>query len=639
MRTRFRRWMPVMSTARREAIMQLSQLINKQAVRRPLPSYNFTENYDVIIVGLGTAGAIAAITAGRSGLRVLGIERMNAMGGTGTSGAVLNYYFGSKGGLYEQLDEAVAALEKQGYTKSNGINSELKKVVLEREALLAGCKIAYESSVTGVYLDGNRVLGLRWAGPEGTHSTAARFIIDCTGNAEVCAAAGCATRMGRELDGMMQPYSNAVMLVEGKRVKHYYTDAGYVDATDARAMSAAIIDSSTLPTHLMENYEDSRRLLRTAPLLGIRESRCIVGEENVTLPAYLSGKVTSKPIFYAYSNLDSHSKDMALESETLQDWSVVASLWGMNLSIPVPLGALIPRGFDGLLTAGRCIALDHDFTTAIRMKRDMQKCGEAAAAAVSIAMKDGIAVRDIDYNKLLAVLTTTGCYRKDNDVGMKDTQHKEDEHNRVVGWMSDVETIRAGLDSTKPGIAIWSAKRLDHAIRPDLRLWMLEAGREHLRKHSALALGLLGDPLALPVLRSIVRERDAFVPQTSRKYNIARALAAIYLLGKLQDQEMVPDLVAVADSRGEWGDGYHNDEFINDREELDFQYYSFSIMALLRIGEGCSSLRADIAAKLNALTKERELSILLKSCQAHGWRYPMSPIIRRAVHLWLKRWS
>ncbi len=37
---------------------------------------DFQQTYDVIVAGLGTAGAVAAIVAARRGLRVLGLERI-----------------------------------------------------------------------------------------------------------------------------------------------------------------------------------------------------------------------------------------------------------------------------------------------------------------------------------------------------------------------------------------------------------------------------------------------------------------------------------------------------------------------------------------------------------------------------------
>lgn len=71
--------------------------------------------YDLIVAGLGTAGVYAALTAAKQGLRVLGIEKLNCCGGTGTAGDVHGYYFGTPGGIYEELDEKVREMESVEY--------------------------------------------------------------------------------------------------------------------------------------------------------------------------------------------------------------------------------------------------------------------------------------------------------------------------------------------------------------------------------------------------------------------------------------------------------------------------------------------------------------------------------------------
>ena len=45
--------------------------------------------YDVCVVGGGTAGVIAALSAAREGLKVLVVEQFGSLGGLGTVGLVL----------------------------------------------------------------------------------------------------------------------------------------------------------------------------------------------------------------------------------------------------------------------------------------------------------------------------------------------------------------------------------------------------------------------------------------------------------------------------------------------------------------------------------------------------------------------
>ena len=108
--------------------------------------------YDLIVAGLGTAGVYAALTAAKQGLRVLGIEKLNCCGGTGTAGDVHGYYFGTPGGIYEELDEKVREMESDGYMPVVGLNPEAKKYVCEQALIDSKVEIHYESRVTGVLL-------------------------------------------------------------------------------------------------------------------------------------------------------------------------------------------------------------------------------------------------------------------------------------------------------------------------------------------------------------------------------------------------------------------------------------------------------------------------------------------------------
>lgn len=611
--------------------LELRTRRNGQLATLPVGADPFEDDYDVIVVGLGTAGAVAAITAGSLQVRVLGIERLNSMGGQGTAGALLEYYFGSKGGRYEEIDQQILEVSRQGYTRAAGHHPDARRYVLERTAIAAGVTLRYEALVLGVYVetDGDlvRVRGLQWLAQDGIHAASSRMVIDATGDAEVCALAGCPFDLGRELDGSPQPFSNVIEVLKDGVVKYYYTDSGYVDPTHGRDVSRAIVESSLLPPAFRDWYDDEPRLLRVSTILGVREGRRIRGEEILSWPEYLDGQRHHHPVFWAYSNLDNHTKDIACESIAQQDWIVVASLWGLNFSVPVPLGALVPQGFDGLLVAGRCLSVDHDLAAAVRQRRDMQKCGEAAGAAAALAVRRGESIRALPYAVLRDTLTQTGCL-SDGD------PHPEP-------WLDDPRAIQQSLGSDRPGVGIWSAKVMGSAIIPWLQRWLADTDGQ-LRRNAALALGLLGDAASLPVLRAIVRERDEFLPRTSRRYNVPRVCAAIYLLGKLADREMVDDLCDVLHNPGAFPNPYRDDQLVRNDQEFFFQLVSFAMLALLRIGDRHPDLRSRIAEALRA-SLARHDSPMVVTLKPHpstpvDVRFDMRPRLQRIVSQRLDAW-
>ena len=611
--------------------MILSVRIQGEIVQNEADISLINSNYDVIVVGLGTAGTFAAITAAKKGLKVLGIERMNCFGGTGTAGGVHGYYYGSQGGEYERIDNLANEMQSKGYLPAVGINPELKKYVCEQDAVKNGVEICYESVLTGVFIEGRKISGIQWFGPGGMQQALAKVVIDCTADAEVCALAKCETNTGREIDGQGQPYSNVQIQLSNDTIVFYqYTDCGYIDHMDGKQYSDAHIFSATLPVYLWDKYEENKRSLGLVPLLGFREGRFIKGEEDITFEDFQNGKLSDKPLFYAYSNIDNHGKDLAFEQEVQQDWSVAASLWGINFSVPVPLGALIPKGFDGILTAGRCIAVDHDIAPCVRMRRDMQKCGEAAAYAALLAIRKGVCLKDVPYDEMLQLLKETKCLDEENNVGTREVIAHPNNCPKFT-WMTDKELIHQALATNKPGIAIWSAKRLGEGIRKELNLWV-EDSNVQVAKNSALALGLMGVPDSLPLLRKIVEDRDDYTPETSRKYNQLMGISALYLIGKLRDIDSIPLLTKIFNHPESCTNKNNiSNEFIYNDEEYYFQYFSHAMMALIKIAKEYPERQQEIASIIKNRVFAEDFNVIITFKGGMGLEHSMTEKIRKIV--------
>ena len=125
------------------------------------------EGFDVIVAGGGPAGAAAAICAARLGAKVLLVEGLGCLGGTGTS-ALVSYWFsltdGARslaGGLCLELiqtlcrENAVSpnALEKfqQGLpVGSIGFQPESMKILLDRLCHDAGVEVRFFTRVKTV---------------------------------------------------------------------------------------------------------------------------------------------------------------------------------------------------------------------------------------------------------------------------------------------------------------------------------------------------------------------------------------------------------------------------------------------------------------------------------------------------------
>lgn len=550
----------------------------------------FEESYDLVVIGLGTAGAISLITAAKEGVSVLGIEQLYGMGGTGTIGSICGYYAGAQGGYYEDIDKKANELDETFFAKGDWRKNwrETKLMVLEREARAYGAQIRYHSIVTGVYMEENRVVGLRLFS-QGVHINVQAYkFIDATGEAVVCHLAGCESSIGREFDHQCQPFSftNVIMDSNGF-VKSDYKDSGEVDQFNVRDVSKALVEANNSSKFLLEDYsEESLKYITMSALIGFREGRLIKGRRILRLEDVVGMKQKeSHPLFYTYSNVDNHGKNIVFEDEILCDWFVAAGLWGVMLAVPIPLEVLIPDNIENIMVAGRCLSVDHNLAAGVRMEIDMQKSGEAAAYVCCEAIKHNVQLHEVNYTDIVDKLSSSKCLNPVYNIGFRERTLEGFWGNSLPDLKTPAE-ITEWLASEKPGWGIWWAKVLgegDSAIIEMLK-GNLKSKNENLVRNSALALGILGKACAAGKLREMVKEPDNYIPKSSLKYVYTRGVSAIYLLGKLQDVDSIDLLFDIVERGGKttlheftYGELYCKDS------DVFSQYAAFAVRALVSI--------------------------------------------------------
>ena len=571
--------------------MILSELREGKLLQTETAAPAFQLQYDVVIAGLGTAGGMAAIFAAENGLKTLGIESFNCVGGTITISGVDGHYFGIAGGRYTAVDDDVLAFQ-DAHTK---MQMEARMIVQEEKILHSGATIWYDSLILGVYLENNTVVGVKALTPGGIVSVACSVLMDCTAEGTVAHLAGCASGYGRELDGFVQPYSMVTsVFLNG----HYYTtncDFGRVDQRNDKALSEALIFSRA--EDMVEARNDASTLLQL-PLIGIREGRRIETEETVFLKDFFADRYTDKPVLYAYADLDKHGWDIAFDSEELCDWTIGANLGAINVVVPIPVGAIIPKTIDGLLVPCRAFGVDRDIASCARMVPNMKKLAEVAADLALLAKENSCPLRYVPYDALKARLEKTGCLRNPFD-----TYYRVDgvDNPTDLYFIEDAKELEKTLATDKPGWAIWSAKRLGDGAK-DALIPLLKSEDENTRKHAALALAMLGDSSGVEILRQMLIQRDGKMLADCRKLNQQRGCMAIYLLGKLGDQESVDALLEVLTDPNELDKpAYHTKELgtryvVLDFNNAYFQFASNAVMALIRIGDRHPGCRERISA-------------------------------------------
>lgn len=542
------------------------------------------ETADIVVAGLGVSGSIAAIQGARSALRVIGIEQLGFPGGTNTAGAIQGYYAGVQGGLYQQIDSRANEIGSK-FVACNVAYS--KSIALQEAFSESGVITKYNARVCQVLTEGQQVMGLLYRNSEGMHRVRTKVLIDATADGTVCRLAGCKMLTGRECDGSFMNFSNTFQYYDRvqKRMRWENRDNGIVNQYDPVQMGKQILHSSWEDNQLFPARNLEKRYLGIAPLIGIRQGQRILGEEVMTFEDFLHGKLTQTPAFWCRTNLDTHNKEFALENRLLRDWFTIGGMWGWNVGVPVGIGTLIPKGWDGILAVGRCFSCDHNFSQGLRMMEDCSKSGEAAGilAALSIHRKEP--VRNVSYDLLVKQLKKNSCMKEDDCLRIE-RQGKQPIRLRANTfaelWLDKWEILEQ-LGTDCPGYAMWSAKIRGSSCIPTLKS-ALSADNPLQRCHAALALSLLDDDSGEDILLDMAKDRSGKTPSTSYMYVMPYAISAISALGRLGSITAVQLLMEILKEpfdrfRGGWN------SLITNQEDAAFQFATHALVALAEIEE------------------------------------------------------
>lgn len=341
---------------------------------QPAPQLSLaaSKQYDVIVVGGGTAGAPAAFYCARQGLNTLVLEMNHCLGGTGTVGGVSYYWFGRRDGATAQIDAAVDRYYQQlNIPRNPGLwnNHDQFLPDLKAHALLglcldSGVDVQFGALVYDVEKRSNTVTGVYYAQNGKTYLARAKIVLDCTGDGDVCVLSGADHTYGNEIDGMTYWASLAQYTAPDQYQNNFSTMVHVGDPLDySRFIQASRFHGGTLWDH--------------GQYVAVRESRHIHGMETITLESLVSGNSGNDPLYICFSNYDPKGRLTA-------DMAYFGFL-PPNLHMAMPRGAVIPvtktnSPLRGLLVGGKAISCTHDAFPGVRMQPDLQNQGLALAA-------------------------------------------------------------------------------------------------------------------------------------------------------------------------------------------------------------------------------------------------------------------
>ncbi len=373
------------------------------------------EEYDVIVVGGGTAGAPAAIAAARSGAKVLLIERLSELGGIMTAGRIGVYYHGNRCGFCTEMAHGMAKLGDAPEYDVNGSVScrEWKNHWLLKTALEAGVEVRFQYIFAGVAMTGRSVSGVAIASPHGNCTLChARCVIDATGDAAVAAAAGALVSSILPDEPIVQGAGLNPLIPSNVCTNTDYQficDSDCVDVTRAFVMA----------------HDKFRKRFDVSYIPGTRERRRIVGEFYVQPQDIFMHRRYHDVIAVCYSCFDTHG---AIIHPLLM--MIPPGADHVDLRAQLPLRALIPQKLDGLLVVGLGLSAHRDAMPVLRMQPDAMNIGYSAGLAAALTVKRKCSVRALPLKELQEQILAEGILTPD-EIPAADTADEVDAANPV----------------------------------------------------------------------------------------------------------------------------------------------------------------------------------------------------------------
>lgn len=431
------------------------------------------DGYDLVVAGGGPAGAAAAVCAARLGARVLLLEATGCLGGMGTSALVSNWYsLGDGQQLFvggfilevihalcrEKLahPDAIANFEKGKYIGSVGFNPEGLKMLLDRFCKDAGVEVRFFTRVIDADADrqGRRVNGVITNSVEGHRFIRAKTFIDATGDAVLADLCGAAARAaGRDTPKIMPPTLCAAIadvdynrfgkasqqaMVEKAIADNYFSqpdhhvpgvirtgtntaimNAGHLFHTNAlqtRSLSDAMVRGRELAQEYAAFYRkympgcEEMKVMSTGSLLGVRESRRIVGEYELNYEDFKARRHFPDQIAVYCKAIDIHVYDLSPEEYKRyhEEYTTLDRL-KKGESYGIPYGVLVPRGWQNLWVAGRCVSADIKVNGAIRDQPGCSMMGQAAGTAAVQSIRTSQPANELDTGQLVQTLRKAGA--------------------------------------------------------------------------------------------------------------------------------------------------------------------------------------------------------------------------------------
>lgn len=416
--------------------------------------------YDLIVVGGGTAGTLSAIAAAREGLKVAVAERGTCLGGMAASSGLTEMnaagfcgaplYRGIEREIFNRMISSGDAAYHFGVPMSSDrnvkvdrlrYNPEVLKLLLEEMAVEAGAELFYDMELASAKEHEEHTV-VRIRNPYQTLELSGRYLIDGTGNATLVRALGGETEETKENARMVATLMFRISGADLKRMGQFLNSGQLAqvirEGREKGILKGAILALTPIPgtsdvsvnvTRVKFNHEDAAEAGRAvtearsqimpvlqyirstvwglenaylsgiAPVIGVRDARRIRGRYTLTIHDLEQMTEFEDRVAWGCYPMDVHDP----VTNTVV-WKVLPGVYH------IPYRSLVPEGLHRTIVAGKCLCADNKAFGAVRVMPIMMNVGESAGYAAALAARENKKLDELTPDELRPYLDQK--YRK-----------------------------------------------------------------------------------------------------------------------------------------------------------------------------------------------------------------------------------
>jgi hypothetical protein len=403
---------------------------------------------DILIVGAGSAGCVAALAAREGGHhRVILLERYGFPGGTSTQ--MLDTFYGFftpgedprkvVGGIPDRVVDSLAAvkavfLRPNTYGAGTGVNYNPERLKLVWDELLdrAGVRVLLHATLVAAESDNSdRLTGVVISTRQGFFRILAKRFIDASGDADLCHLADIPYEKAGDIEPAQSMTTTfrmsnvdlaAYEAAGGKKILMERMSTAVDQGTHplprkagslhpmnaANCISTVAVRVADLdPTDFQQLGEAEREGRRQSFIyeqflqdcvpgfehshiiglshhIGVRETRRVYGEYRLTRDDCMNVTRFDDRVLLCGAPIEDHRPAVGGGEETA--WAYVPN----GQAYDVPYRTLVPKGREEVWVAGRCFSATHDAHASCRSMAQTMAMGQAAGTAAALSLETGI---------------------------------------------------------------------------------------------------------------------------------------------------------------------------------------------------------------------------------------------------------